>query len=111
MGTAVPMDLLHGTLEFLILQTISTGEMHGYTVARRIRDRSGDVILVEEGALYPALHRLERKGLIGSSWGVSENNRKAKFYRITTRGRAALRADLAGWTRYAEAVARVIAPG
>jgi transcriptional regulator len=104
------LDLLHGTLELLILRTLTVGTMHGYTVARRIRERSGDVILVEEGALYPALHRMERKGWIAAEWGVSENNRKAKFYQLTARGRAALKAQLSTWSRYTAAVDRVLEP-
>src|SRR5437016_14013421 len=75
-------DLLPGTLDLLVLRTLAGGPMHGYTVARHIRERSRDVLLVEEGALYPALHRLERRGWIESEWGVSENNRKAKFYQL-----------------------------
>jgi PadR family transcriptional regulator PadR len=104
------LDLLHGTLDLLVLRTLSGGPMHGYTVARRIRDRSREVLLVEEGALYPALHRLERKGWIESEWGLSENNRRAKFYQLTARGRKQMREELAGWERYVAAVTRVIQP-
>jgi transcriptional regulator len=106
------LDLLQGTLDLLILRTLGwgAGPMHGYTVARSIKERSKNVFLVEEGALYPALHRLERKGWIESEWGVSENNRKAKFYQLTTRGRAALRSELAEWNRYTKAVAGVLQP-
>jgi transcriptional regulator len=103
-------DLLYGTLDLLILRTLAWRSMHGYAVARHIRERSHDIILVEEGALYPALHRLERRGWIESEWGLSENNRKAKYYQLTTRGRAQLRAELAGWTRFSDAVARVLRP-
>src|SRR5678815_2531123 len=77
---AASLDLLQGTLDLLVLRTLSWGPMHGYSVARAIKERSKSVFLVEEGALYPALHRLERKGWVESEWGVSENNRKAKFY-------------------------------
>jgi PadR family transcriptional regulator PadR len=84
--------------------------MHGYSVARQIRERSDNVFLVEEGALYPALHRLERAGWIESEWGMSENNRKAKFYQLTTRGRAQLRSEVATWQRYTKAVAGVLQP-
>jgi PadR family transcriptional regulator len=105
-----PLDLLQGTLDLLVLRTLAQGPMHGYTVARLIKERSKHVFLVEEGALYPALHRLERKGLIESDWGVSENNRKAKFYQLTPRGRDALRAELAQWNRYTKAVAGVLQP-
>ena len=105
-----PLDLLQGTLDLLVLRTLAARAMHGYTVARLIKDRSNAVFLVEEGALYPALHRLERKGWIESEWGVSENNRKAKFYQLTPRGRTALRVELAEWNRYTRAVAGVLQP-
>ena len=105
-----PLELLQGTLDLLVLKTLSWGPMHGYSVARQIRERSDNVFLVEEGALYPALHRLERAGWIESEWGLSENNRKAKFYQLTTRGRAQLRAELATWQRYTKAVAGVLQP-
>src|SRR5690242_17287506 len=104
------LDLLKGTLELLVLRTLRGGPHHGYTVARLIKERSGSVFLVEEGALYPALHRLERKGWIESEWGISENNRKAKYYRITPRGQAALRAEITEWNRYTRAVAGVLQP-
>jgi transcriptional regulator len=105
-----PLDLLQGTLDLLVLRTLSARAMHGYSVARLIKERSNDVFLIEEGALYPALHRLERKGWIESEWGLSENNRKAKFYQLTPRGRAALRTELAEWQRYTRAVAGVLQP-
>lgn len=105
-----PLELLQGTLDLLVLRTLGWGPMHGYTVARLIKERSNNVFLVEEGALYPALHRLERKGWIESEWGLSENNRKAKFYQLTVRGRAALRSELAEWNRYTKAVAGVLQP-
>ena len=104
------LDLLQGTLDLLILKALTSGAGHGYTVARVIRQRSGNMFLVEEGALYPALHRLERKGLIESEWGVSENNRRARFYQLTPRGRAELRSELAAWNRYVKAVAGVLQP-
>ena len=104
------LELLQGTLDLLVLKTLTWGPMHGYSVARMIREKSGDVFLVEEGALYPALHRLEKQGWIDSEWGVSENNRKAKFYRLTAQGRAQLRTELATWNRYAKAVAAVVQP-
>jgi transcriptional regulator len=104
------LDLLRGTLDLMVLRTLSDGVMHGYDVARRIRERTADEILVLEGALYPALHRLERRGLIESTWGFSERNRKAKYYELTARGRQQLRADVAQWERYSRAVARVLAP-
>jgi transcriptional regulator len=104
------LDLLQGTLSLLILKTLNWGPMHGYAVARLIRDRSGEVFLVDEGALYPALHRLERNGWIESEWGLSENNRKAKFYQLTPRGRVQLRAEMATWQKYTKAVAGVLQP-
>ena len=104
------LELLQGTLDLLVLKTLTWGPMHGYAVARMIREKSGDVFLVEEGALYPALHRLEKQGWIESEWGVSENNRKARFYKLTTQGRAQLRSELATWDRYARAVAAVVKP-
>jgi PadR family transcriptional regulator PadR len=104
------LELLQGTLDLLVLKTLSWGPMHGYSVARLIREKSRDVLLIEEGALYPALHRLERRGWIESEWGVSENNRKARFYQLTTRGRAQLRAEVATWQRYTQAVAGVLQP-
>lgn len=107
---AAPLDLLQGTLDLLVLRTLAWGPMHGYAVARLIKERSSDTFLVEEGALYPSLHRLERKGWVEAEWGVSENNRKAKFYQITPRGRAALRSELAEWERYTKAVAGVLQP-
>jgi len=104
------LDLLQGTLDVLILKTLTWGPMHGYAVAGAIRERTDDVILVEEGALYPALHRLERRGWVESEWGLSENNRKAKYYQLTAEGRRQLRAQLSAWTRYVEAVGKVLQP-
>ena len=99
---------LPGTLDMLVLKTVSRGEMHGYSIAQHIQQASRDVLRVEEGALYPALHRMERKAWIESEWGLSENNRKAKFYRLTSLGRQQLRSEFSTWSRYAEAVARVM---
>jgi PadR family transcriptional regulator PadR len=112
MGTFMPatLDLLQGTLDLLVLRALSWNAAHGYAVATWIRERSGDEFLVEEGALYPALHRLERRGWVESEWGLSENNRKAKFYRLTSKGRAQLRAEVSLWTRYVSAVDRVLRP-
>jgi transcriptional regulator len=104
------LELLQGTLDLLVLKSLSMGPLHGYAVARIIRERSDNVFLVEEGALYPALHRLERQRWIASEWGVSENNRKAKYYELTPRGRAQLRAELSTWQRYVNAVAGVLQP-
>ena len=102
------LDLLQGTLDVLVLKTLAWGPRHGYAVARWIRQTTDDVLRIEEGALYPALHRMERKGWIESEWGLSENNRRAKFYQLTARGRQQLRAESATWTRYAAAVAKVL---
>ena len=103
------LDLLQGTLDVLILKTLSWGPRHGYAVARWIHAVSEDVLRVEEGALYPALHRLERRGWIESEWGLSENNRRAKYYQLTREGRAQLGAKSTSWARYAAAVTRVLA--
>ncbi len=103
------LELLQGTLDVLILKTLSWGPRHGYAVARWLHDTSDDVLRVEEGALYPALHRLERRGWIESEWGLSENNRRAKFYQLTRTGRQQLRVKMSSWERYAAAVSRVLA--
>jgi PadR family transcriptional regulator PadR len=103
-----PLDLLQGTLDVLILKTLSWGAMHGYAVSRWIRQRTDDVLAVEDAALYQALHRLERRGWIEAEWGLSENNRRAKYYRLTTEGRRQLRAEASTWRRYAEAVFKVL---
>ena len=103
-----PLDLLQGTLDVLILKTLSWGAMHGYAVSRWIRQRTDDVLAVEDAALYQALHRLERRGWIEAEWGLSENNRRAKYYRLTTDGRRQLRAEATTWRRYAEAVFKVL---
>lgn len=101
-------DLLQGTLDMLILKTLARGPRHGYAIAGSIHQRSEDVLRVEEGALYPALHRLELRGLLASEWGVSENNRRAKFYRLTAAGRRYLEAESAQWNRLVAAIARVM---
>jgi len=101
-------DLLHGTLDVLVLKSLSWNAMHGYAIVEWIEQRcSGDLVIVD-AALYKALHRLEDAGAIESEWGVSENNRKAKYYSLTTRGRAQLRAETATWRRYANAVGRIL---
>jgi PadR family transcriptional regulator, regulatory protein PadR len=102
------LELLQGTLDMLMLKALSWGPQHGYGVAELIRMRSGEALKVEEGALYPALHRLEKRGWLESEWGVSENNRRAKFYRLTGAGRAQLRASTQNWLAYADAVTRVL---
>jgi transcriptional regulator len=101
-------ELLHGTLEVMILKTLSWGRMHGYGVGRWIEQQGGDALRIEEGSLYPALYRLERKGWIDSEWGLSEKNRRAKYYRLTPKGRQALRENVSVWGDFAEAVARVL---
>jgi PadR family transcriptional regulator len=103
-------DLLPGTLEMLILRALEDGELHGYAVARRIQERSADVLRVEEGSLYPALHRLEERGWIRAEQGRSENNRRARFYRLTAAGRRRLRAVSGDYARMAAAIARVMSP-
>ena len=104
MSPAPSVDILRGTLDLLVLRALSWGPSHGYGVASWIERATGDVLQVGEGTLYPALHRLEERGWVESDWGVSENNRKAKFYALTARGRAQLRAEAAAWTRFARAV-------
>jgi len=105
------LELLQGTLDVLILKTLSWGPRHGYAVARWLHDTSEDVLRVEEGALYPALHRLERRGWIESEWGLSENNRRAKYYQLTAQGRRQLQAKALTWARYSAAVSKVLAVG
>ena len=106
--TRASLDLLQGTLDVLILKTLSWGPTHGYGVSRWIRQRTDDVLTVEDAALYQALHRLERRGWIESEWGLSENNRRAKYYQLTAEGRRQLRAEVSMWQRYAAAVSRVL---
>jgi PadR family transcriptional regulator, regulatory protein PadR len=105
---ATNLDLLQGTLDLLVLKTLAWGPMHGYAVARWIRETTNDELAVEDGALYTALHRMERRGWISAEWGVSENNRKAKFYRLTSAGRSQLRGQSADFERYARAVFRIL---
>src|SRR4029450_4922480 len=101
-------EFLPGTLDMLILKTLSRGEMHGYGIASFIQRASDDVLRVEEGALYPALHRLEVRGWLKASWGTSENNRRAKFYRLTALGRRELENEAVYWHRVASAVTRAM---
>jgi PadR family transcriptional regulator PadR len=102
-------ELLHGTLEVMILKTLSWGPMHGYGIGRWIEQLSDAALRIEEGSLYPALYRLERKGWIEAEWGVSEKNRRAKYYRLTREGRRELRAGASQWSDFAAAVGRVLA--
>src|SRR5438045_7869790 len=103
-----PGDLLQGTLDLLILKSLVRAPMHGYAVAEWIHASSEDVLRVEEGALYPALHRLELRGLLSSEWGVSDNNRRAKYYALTAAGRKQLAEETEHWRRMSGAVARVL---
>jgi transcriptional regulator len=109
MGDPKPSgELVPGTLEMLVLKTLSRGAMHGYAIVEFIQQNTDDVLKVEEGALYPALHRLEVKGLLLSEWGVSDNNRRAKYYRLSAAGRKQLAAETERWERVAGAVARIL---
>jgi PadR family transcriptional regulator PadR len=101
-------DLLQGTLDLLILKTLALGPMHGWGVSLRIQQVSKEVLQVGQGSLYPALHRLEYKGWVRSDWGNSENNRRAKFYSLTAKGKKQLEAELATWDRLSAAVALVL---
>jgi transcriptional regulator len=101
-------DVLQGTLDLLILKALSLQAMHGWGVAQRIQQISRDVLQVNQGSLYPALHRLERRGWIASDWGSSENNRRAKYYRLTAAGRKQLAEETASWQRFSSAVQRVL---
>ena len=103
-----PGDLVQGTLDMLILKTLSRGRMHGYAVVEFIHQTSEDVLHVEEGALYPALHRLELRGLLASEWGVSENNRRAKYYWLTAAGRKRLATEAEHWIDMSAAIARIM---
>jgi PadR family transcriptional regulator PadR len=105
---AAKLELLRGTLDVLILKTLVWGPLHGYAITNFIRRQSDDALLVEEGTLYPALWRLEDKGLLDAEWGLSENNRKAKFYRLTLEGRRRLRHEVKVWEAYATAVGKVL---
>ena len=105
-----PVELLQGTLDILILKTLSWGPAHGYGVARSLQRLTDDVLQVEEGTLYPALHRMERKGWLESEWGVSENNRRAKYYRRTRAGRRQLEKETQDWERTAAILERFLGP-
>jgi PadR family transcriptional regulator PadR len=108
--TTLPKERLHGTLDALVLKTLSAGPRHGYAIARTIEQATDDVIQVEEGSLYPALYRMEKRGWIEADWGTSETGRRAKLYRLTTTGRKQLRLETAEWTQFATAVSRVLTP-
>jgi len=102
------LELLQGTLDLLVLKALIFGPRHGYAVAQWVRETTDDDLRIEEGALYTALHRMEARGWIEAEWGLSANNRKAKYYQLTPLGRRQLRAQAAQWTRYARAVAKVL---
>jgi PadR family transcriptional regulator PadR len=106
-------DLPQGTLDMLILQVVALGSIHGYAIAQRIRQISRDVFQVQQGSLYPALHRLENRGLLAAEWKESETGREAKFYQLTRKGQAQLKEETANWARLAEAVGLILqtAPG
>jgi PadR family transcriptional regulator len=103
-------EMLQGTLDMLVLRTLVFGPAHGHTIARAIETGSGDVLQVEHGSLYPALHRLESQGLLASFWGTSENNRKAKYYRLTPAGRKRLATERSRWEQLVEGITRVLGP-
>jgi transcriptional regulator len=107
---AAKADLLQGTLDMLILKTLATEAQHGYGISIRIRQLSRDVLQVTQGSLYPALHRLERRGWIRATWGDSENNRRARFYTLTPAGKRQLETETAHWEKIASAIARVLRP-
>lgn len=109
--TRQAMDLMQGTLDVLILRTLEAEPMHGYAVSRWIRERTDGTLAIEDAPLYKALHRLERAGCLSAEWGVSENNRRARYYRLTAKGRQRLRSEESSWRRYVEAVSRVLEPG
>ena len=109
MASKTTNALLHGTLDALILKTLAHGPRHGYAVARFIEETTGDAVLVEEGSLYPALYRLERRGWVEAEWGTSELGRRAKLYRLTASGHAQLAAEMASWRRFAAGVSKVFA--
>lgn len=107
---AEPLDLLQGTLDLLVLRTLASEPMHGYGVSQWIRRRTQGTLSVQDAALYQALRRLERKGWVEAEWGITENNRRARYYTLTPEGRRQLGAETSAWRRYAEAVFRVLEP-
>jgi PadR family transcriptional regulator PadR len=105
-----PLDLLQGTLDLLILRTLLFGQIHGHAIAKSIERTSQDVLRVDHGSLYPALQRLERRGLITARWGISENNRRARYFRLTAAGRKQLTSETSKWDRLSEAISRILNP-
>jgi len=104
------LDLPQGTLDLLILRTVALGPHHGWAISERVQQLSSDVLRIQQGSLYPALHRLERRGLIKAHWGTSDNNRRAKYYELTRAGRRQLEADQKSWEKLTAAVAQVLRP-
>jgi transcriptional regulator len=104
------LTLLQGTVDLLILRALQPGPAHGYSVSRWVRERTDGVLAIEDAALYQALHRLEAKRLIDAEWGLSDNNRRAKYYSLTAAGRQQLRAEVATWKRYAAAMVKIVEP-
>ena len=102
------LDLIQGTVDVMILKALSWGPMHGFAVAKWVRSTTDDVLQIDDGALYPALHRMEFRGLIDADWDLTENKRRAKYYRLTTKGRQQLRARASSWDRYSSAVSKVL---
>jgi len=109
--TSTRDSLLQGTLDLLVLRILSLGSHHGHGIAVAIQTRSGDTLLIDHGSLYPALQRLEQRGLISGTWGTSENNRRARFYSLTTSGRKQLAVETGRWNRLVDSIARVMDPG
>ena len=105
-----PIDMLQGTLDLLILRTLLFGQIHGHAIAKSIEQTSQDVLRVDHGSLYPALQRMGRRGLISAKWGTSENNRRARFYRLTAAGRKMLMTETSKWERLSGAIARILNP-
>src|SRR5271154_3945897 len=108
MGEKRETDILQGTLDLLILKAVSLGPLHGYGVLLRIQQISGEELVIQQGSLYPALYRLEHQGAIASEWGESENNRRAKYYRLTATGRAQLRSETEKWNRMSNVIAGIL---
>ncbi|HEY2825318.1 MAG TPA: PadR family transcriptional regulator [Gemmatimonadales bacterium] len=106
---AQQLDVLRGTLDLLVLKALSFGPMHGYGVARWIERATGEAMAIEEGSLYPALHRLDERGWVEAHWDISDNNRRARFYKLTAQGRARLKQETASFTRFAQAVFAALA--
>lgn len=106
-----PLSLMQGTVDLLVLRTLAAGAMHGYGIATRVQGHSGGALVIEDAALYQALHRLDRQGLVDAEWGPSENNRRARYYSLTPAGRRRLREEMANWRRYTQAVESVLTGG